>query len=122
MPALKLHVDGPDAEAVAAELEAFSQAQFGDKAKRVQAGPQPQEGQRDGLVLPLLALIVALPAAAVNTMTLADRIKLRERVQPLIALAGRLKAKGTVVRLEAGGGQKDLASMTPDQVIDAASD
>ena len=63
---------------------------------------------------------MALPGAAVNTMTVAERLGLKERVRRLIALAERLGDRGTVVRLDTGGRLRELAGMTGGQVLDAA--
>ena len=119
MPTITLHLEGQDTEAAMTELEALLAEQFGQTPRRITAPPQSGEDRR-GMSLALIALLVALPGAAVNTMTLAERLKLKERIQPLIAFAKRLKAEGTTIRLDAGGQLKDLAGMTDDQVIDAA--
>jgi hypothetical protein len=122
MPALKFWVEGDAADAAIAELEAFSQEQFHQKVQLVRTSPEAREAQKDSSIVPLLALVLAIPGATVHAMLLAERMKLRDRLRPLVALAGRLKAKGTVVRVETSAGQKDVATMTPDEIIDAASD
>lgn len=119
MPIIKLYFEGQDTDAATAEIETFLAEQFGQVPRRVSSPPQNAEDRR-GVSLALIALLVALPGSAVNTMTLAERLKLKERVQALIAHAKRLKAKGTTIRVDVDGQLKELATMTDDHVIDAA--
>src|SRR3954453_6135233 len=102
MPAIKLHFEGQDSEAATAELETLLTAQFGHAPRRV-SSPPPSDGDRRGASLALIALVLSLPGATENTLKLAERIRLRERVQALINYAKQLKDRGTIVRLDAGG-------------------
>ena len=47
---------------------------------------------------------------------------LRGEVEKLIALAKRLRAEGTVARVQRGGQVRDLAALSADQAIDAVTE
>lgn len=117
---LRLHLEGGDAEAAAAEIAALMEASFGRRPERARAGRSDGEGDKADPVA-VAALVLAIPGAALATMDLAERVRLREKLGRLIELARRLRReRGTVARLETGRGLEDLAGLDPDRVIEAA--
>ena len=121
MADVRLHLEGGDAEAAAAEIEAFVAEAFG---RRVERGPvgraRGAAGERTDPVA-VAGLVLAIPGAALAAMDLAERVRLREKVGRLIALAGRLRReRGVVARVATGRGLEELAGLDADRVIAAA--
>ena len=122
MADVRLHLEGGDAEAAAAEIEAFVQEAFGRRVERGPVGRAGGGGEKADPVA-VAGLVLSIPGAALAAMDLAERVRLREKVGRLIALAGRLRReRGVVARVATGRGLEELAGLDADRVIAAAGE
>ncbi len=88
---------GPDARAEAQALADFFRQDWPDWPTRI-AEQRPRDSdqavQRGGELVAWIALILALPGALKNAFDLAERIKLKEQVERLLAWARERRARG----------------------------
>jgi len=94
---LEFFIEGPGAPALAEELSELIQTEFGHSPGRSIPGSSAGTGEPERLnptAIAAAALIVSLPGAAVATLDLAQRLKLREKCDRLIAWAGEKAADG----------------------------
>ena len=118
---MNLHLEGEAAETAACALAHFFDEEFGIVTSRAAIQAQPAPGRRADPVA-IAALVLSVPGAVLATMDLAERIRLKEKIGRLIALCRRQKEdSGTIVRLETATGLRDLAELTPDDVLDEAA-
>lgn len=68
------------------------------------------------------SLIVSIPSAMLAVADIVDRIGKRRRASELIARAQRLKTQLATVRLVREDRSVDLATLTPDQLLDLIAD
>ncbi|MFF7394551.1 hypothetical protein ACFZAE_39830 [Streptomyces scabiei] len=68
------------------------------------------------------SLVVAIPSAMLAVVDIADRIHKRRRANDLIERAQQLKAQQAAVRLVREDRSVDLATLTPDQLLDLIAD
>jgi hypothetical protein len=68
------------------------------------------------------ALVLSLPSAALAVFDLADRIQKRRRAKELIDHAQQLATQQVTVSLVSQGRPLELATMAPDQLLDALED
>jgi hypothetical protein len=84
---LNLRVEGPDAARVADELAAFIEAEFGTRPTPVAppgpAGPGAEPVRGDPWAV--AAVLLAVPPTVLATWDLAQRLKLKARVERLLA-------------------------------------
>ena len=88
--------DGPSADADAQALADFLAGEFPDWPARVGSSqPPPQRpGTRDaGATLAVIALVLSLSGAVKNALDLAERIKLQQKFERLIAWAKDRQAR-----------------------------
>lgn len=117
MNALTLRFSGPDAASAAHEAAALLAADWGlPTAPEEEAAPPVTFRSPDALTLATLA--VQIPAAALATWELADRMRLVARVR---ALLDRLKATGAHVTVSLpGAAARPIAAVTPADLLAAA--
>lgn len=80
----------------------------------------PGDGVRGVDPVALASLVVSLPSAALAVADLADRIEKRHRAKDLITKAQHLKASHVTATIDGHAGPVDLATLTPDQLLDLA--
>ncbi|MEU6367423.1 hypothetical protein ABZ876_17220 [Streptomyces sp. NPDC046931] len=68
------------------------------------------------------SLVVSIPSAMLAVADIADRIHKRRRAGELIERAQQLQAQQTAVRLVREDRSVDLATLTPDQLLDLIAD
>ncbi len=120
---LRLYVDGPDAERLAGELSQVIEREFDARPRRELPSPPGAGAARGGDPVALAALVLAIPGAILAAADLAQRIKLREKVDRLIAWAKEKAGAGTPNRVEiidAEGRAKRLDEAEVAEVIEIA--
>lgn len=70
----------------------------------------------------LASLAVSLPSAALAVADLADRIRKRRRAAELIDHAKQMATRQVTITLIAPGSIINLATLTPDQLLDLQAD
>ncbi|MFF7377513.1 hypothetical protein ACIP4Q_16975 [Streptomyces massasporeus] len=85
---------------------------------------QPANDPNTKVVDPIsvTALVVSIPSAMLAVADIADRIRKRRRASELIERAQQLGAQQVVVRLVGEDRSIDLATLTPDQLLDLIAD
>lgn len=68
------------------------------------------------------SLIVSIPSAMLAVADIADRIRKRRRAGELIERAQQLRAQQAAARLVCEDRSVDLATLTPDQLLDLIAD
>ncbi|WP_055618458.1 hypothetical protein [Streptomyces phaeochromogenes] len=68
------------------------------------------------------SLLVSIPSAMLAVAEIADRIRKRRRAGELIERAQQLTAQQAAVLLVREDGSVDLATLTPDQLLDLIAD
>jgi hypothetical protein len=84
-------------------------------------GDTPTTGRADSKGVDPVALasaVVSLPSAALAVADLADRIRKRRRAAELIDHARQQAARQVTITLIAPGSITNLATLTPDQLLD----
>jgi hypothetical protein len=79
----------------------------------------------DGKVLdpvPVAALVLSIPSAALAVLDLADRIHKRRRAEELINQAQQLAAQHTTVCLVSRNRTIEVRTLAPDQLLDLLAD
>jgi len=90
MSDLEFHLQGPQTDATAAELETFFAETLGATARR-ETLPPPAGGTGEKAdPIAVATLIVCIPGALLATIDLAERPQIKEYVARLIALARRV--------------------------------
>ena len=123
MSDLKFHLQGSQTDATASALETFFSETFGENARR-ESLHISTVGETEKAVDPIAVagLVLSIPSALLAAMDLAERLKLKEKVARLIALARREWTEhGTRIWLQ----RRDapplaLDEIEPADVIDAA--
>lgn len=88
---LEIHIRGPNAQALAIRLRAEWAAQFGTEHVALTATKTVQDGDVERIdletaaqVAALISCVLAVPSAILATMELTQRMKLTQRLQPLL--------------------------------------
>ncbi|MFI6009533.1 hypothetical protein ACIBAG_11995 [Streptomyces sp. NPDC051243] len=68
------------------------------------------------------SLVVSIPSAMLAVADIADRIRKRRRAGELIERAQQLRAQQATARLVCEDRSVDLATLTPDQLLDLIAD
>ena len=90
--------------------------------------PAPTLGPATGLEtkgvdpVAVASLIVSIPSAMLAVADIADRIHKRRRAGELIERARQLRTQQGAARLVCGDRSVDLATLTPDQLLDHIAD
>lgn len=124
----EFHFDGPQAEVASREMANFLAKEFPGCTTGVQQR-QPShkaEGTRDaGTTVAIIALVFSLPGVTKNTLDVADRLKLKEKLTRLIAWAKERRARrrqNPFLILPPHGLKLPLDQAKPDQLLDAVTD
>ncbi|MEU6822428.1 hypothetical protein ABZ921_17525 [Streptomyces atriruber] len=85
---------------------------------------EPATDPDDKVVDPVAvtALVVSIPSAMLAVADIADRILKRRRAGDLIERAQQLRAQQATARLVREDRSVDLATLTPDQLLDLIAD
>ncbi|MQY15184.1 hypothetical protein SRB5_53620 [Streptomyces sp. RB5] len=113
---------GADTEAAGKSISELT-ASWGYPAEPVRA-EKPAEDPDTKVVDPvsLAALIVSIPSAVLAVADITDRIRNRRRAGELIERARELQAQQATARLVLEDRSVDLATLTPDQLLDLTAD
>lgn len=112
-----IHIAGPNAEALAAELESFFVEALGAVPER-RLPPEDREAKR-GDPVAIAALVLAVPGAIVATLDLAARARLGERIDQLLTRLRGTAAPDDRVSLVSGTTPPlDLTTAGRDAVLD----
>jgi len=119
---MKAEISGPNREVIEAALNDFIKEQFDAKPER---GIRLQNGDqtRGGELIEWITLALSVPGGLVAALDLAERAKLKARVQRLleqIRSAGKEGDGSTVLKIE-GQTMIDLTCASPAEVLDALS-
>ena len=110
-----------DVEAARREFVALTRA-WGYDAEVVEEPPQVADDRPDekGVdPVPVVALVLSIPSAALAVHDLVDRLRSRGRARELIDRADRLGARRIVVHvLPRAGGPVELATLTSDRLLE----
>jgi hypothetical protein len=114
-----IEITGPEAEEAGRELQALLRETFGEEGRRIATPEADTSGRKiDPATLALVTFIVALPGAIRNTLDLAEKMKLIERIQRLIAWArGRGKSGTRIALVSSSGTSVDLTQVEPADVV-----
>lgn len=113
---------GADVEAAGKSVAALTSS-WGYQPEPVSA-PEPVNDPDAKVVDPIsvTALVVSIPSAMLAVADIADRIRKRRRASELIERAQQLRAQHAAVRLVREDRSVDLATLTPDQLLDLIAD
>ncbi|MER7488304.1 hypothetical protein ABTY20_20800 [Streptomyces sp. NPDC126497] len=85
-------------------------------------GPAPGPETKGVDPVAVTSLIVSVPSAMLAVADIADRIRKRRRAGELIERARQLRTQQGAARLVCGDRSVDLATLTPDQLLDLIAD
>ena len=112
-----VHINGPNASALASELETFFAEALTIKVERAPI-PTDEAIQRSDPVA-VAALVLAIPGAILATLDLAARARLGERIDQLLTrLRGKAAAADSVQLTNGEGAGLDLITANRDAVLD----
>lgn len=113
---------GADAEAAAKTVAALT-ASWGFSPEPAPAAEPAARPDTKGIdPIALTSLIVSIPSAMLAVADIADRIHKRRRASELIERAQQLRAQQAAARLVREDRSVDLATLTPDQLLDLIAD
>jgi hypothetical protein len=116
---------GPAAEADARELADFLAGEFPDWPTHVGPGrvvPTAPGTRGDATTLAIIALVLALPGSIKNAIDLADRLKLKTKLERLIDWAKARRERRLTnpsIALPPHGASVPLDQVKPEQVLQA---
>ncbi|MBP2233291.1 hypothetical protein J2847_006628 [Azospirillum agricola] len=114
---ITITIAGPNAPALAAEVEAFLADVLATRAERLPP-PEDQTVQR-GDPLAVAALVLSIPSAVAATLDLAARARLAERIDRLLDRVRGTAAPTDSLRLTSGAAPElDLITAKRDAVLD----
>ena len=122
---LELQFDGPHAEADAQALAEHLAREFPSASTRFvrKENSTRADGTRDlPLIIPILALLVALPAAVKHSLDVNDRLELTKKCARLVAWAKERRARrqqNPFVVLPPHGVKTPLDQAQPEQLVNA---
>ena len=120
---IEFEIDASAAEYLSELHAELSRALPGHDLTRTEHQPPTAGGTRavDPATLALIAILVALPGAVDTTLNLAERMKLKPRIEALIAWAARLwKERGVRIHWHGHGEtRKPLDEATANEIVRA---
>lgn len=124
MSDLEFHIEGPGASSVAEELASLLESEFGERPRRSErggsSGSDEHQEKVDPTALAALAVVLALPGAIKNTLDLAQRLKLKQKLDRLIEwVKQRPEIRITIV--SGRGPSIRLDRATPAQIMERNS-
>lgn len=124
MPMLELVLAGQDASKAAEALEAVLTRETDLRPERRTARPNAANGPEKTVdPLAAAALILAVPAAILACVDLADRLRKRPKAEELIRTLNALTNNGDLsitITINQNGVPKPAQSLTPDQLLELA--
>ncbi|NQV99495.1 MAG: hypothetical protein HQ483_07340, partial [Rhodospirillales bacterium] len=118
---MDLRIVGPDADKTAGELNSFFVREFETELEAGGIEASQPEGTKSDPVA-IAGLVLAIPAAILSVLDLAERLKRRQQVSRLLELARKLEKQGdTTIQCESGGELRDLTALTEDDIIEMAN-
>ncbi|MFD7417711.1 hypothetical protein [Kitasatospora purpeofusca] len=117
-----IEIVGPGAEAARENIAAVA-ADWGHPADTVPStatvtGP----GTKGVDPVAVMSLLLSVPSAALAVTDITDRIRKRRRADELIEQARQFSTEQTTARLVRADRSVDLATLTPDQLLDLIAD
>ncbi|MFF0028494.1 hypothetical protein ACFYS7_09830 [Streptomyces avermitilis] len=113
---------GANAEAARKSLAALTSS-WGYQPEPTPTAKPPNDPDTKGVdPVAVTSLIVSIPSAMLAVADIADRIHKRRRAGELIERAQQLTTQQTAVRLVSEDRSVDLATLTPDQLLDLIAD
>jgi hypothetical protein len=99
---VELRISGPDAEALAAELAALVDDEFGTRppVRPIRSSAPPGEVMRSADPVAVAALVLAVPGALLAASDLARRMEVSQKIGRLLEWARRKTPESTSNRLE----------------------
>lgn len=94
-----LEIRGQNAAQAEQELQALFEAELGERAARLEAPAAAERGATRSDPVAVAALILAIPSAILATMDLAQRLKLKQRVDRLLDWARSKRAADPGIEL-----------------------
>ncbi|MFE7077212.1 hypothetical protein ACFU96_44720 [Streptomyces sp. NPDC057620] len=113
---------GADAEAAGKSVAALTSAWGYPPEPAPAAEPAHDPDTRGVDPVAVTSLLVSIPSAMLAVADIADRIHKRRRASELIARAQQLAAQQAAARLVREDRSIDLATLTPDQLLDLIAD
>lgn len=120
---LEFQFEGQDACANAEQLQEFLKQDFADWTAQIEQKTAESEVKSFELAIAIAALIISLPSAINETVTLVERIKLKKKADSLIDWGKDRAQRGVAVPkivLE-NGRTVPLDKALPDEIINAMS-
>ena len=113
---------GPNARAIIDTINAFSEKEWGIKAEVVEH--QSEGKERDGTLLAIIAILLALPGSILATMQLLEKAKFKNRLAEMLATVRNLiQPPDDKATLRIGEYKTfDLATVTPEELIEALAE
>ncbi|MFD6433773.1 hypothetical protein [Streptomyces venezuelae] len=115
---------GADAESAGKSVAALT-TKWGyppEPAPAVQPANDPDPDNKVVDPVAVAALVMSIPSAMLAVADIADRIQKRRRASELIERAQQLRAQQATARLVREDRSVDLATLTPDQLLDLIAD
>ncbi|MEK2491065.1 hypothetical protein WN990_16040 [Kitasatospora purpeofusca] len=113
---------GPGAEAARESVAAVT-ADWGHPADTTASTATVTGPDTKGIdPVAVMSLLLSVPSSALAVADIADRIRKRRRAGELIEQARQLSTEQTTTRLVLADRSVDLATLTPDQLLDLVSD
>jgi hypothetical protein len=110
---------GPNRDAIASALQDFLRAEFGGEVRREEQVAEDVP-TREGTALAVIAIVLALPGAINQLVTLAERAKLKQRLDALLErIRGAAGPDDTAVLRVGEARQLDLKAATSGEVLEA---
>jgi len=122
MSTLRFLIDGPDGEADAKELRRDLQEILGAAAVS-ESLPPPEPGERATDPIAVAGLILAIPGAILAVMDLAERLRLKQKLEQLIARIKERRAlrPGRTTLLLEDGRRVALDEVEPEELLTLAA-
>ena len=110
---------GPNRDAIASALQDFLTAEFEGRVRREERVAEDVP-TREGTTLAVIAIVLALPGAINELVTLAERAKLKQRLDALLGRVRGAAGPDDAAVLRVGEEQPlDLKTATPGEVLGA---
>jgi hypothetical protein len=113
---------GADAEAAGKSVTALTSSWGYQPEPAPTAEPVTDPDTKSVDPVAVTSLVVSIPSAMLAVADIADRIHKRRRAGELIERAQQLQAQQTAARLVREDRSVDLATLTPDQLLDLIAD
>ncbi|MEK2491177.1 hypothetical protein WN990_16610 [Kitasatospora purpeofusca] len=117
-----IEIVGPGAEAARESIAAVT-TDWGQPAETIPSTATVTGPDTKGVdPVAVTSLLLSVPSAVLAVADIADRIRKRRRAGELIEQARQLSTEQTTARLVRADRSVDLATLTPDQLLDLIAD